>query len=231
MVLSTLCIGKEWCEKYSEAINLLSYKHKVYVLTDYPEFFTKCNTGIYIREEFSYYEKISNLLKICNYTKQRVTHFDANKINHDSFQLILNNDYQPFKDDTIYCAEIYYNESYPLSTAHRNPALATLTEGIKEIGCDFDRCNYIDEKVISIPYSDFTDTLHRSILTVQSLWEKLYPKDKVWTGIPHDEFNTHELNKWAKQGCGYGEGGALSIFVKKLNINKEKIRPYFKTII
>ena len=231
MILSTVCIGEDWCKEYSDNINQLASEHRVYVLTDYPQYFKKCITSIYLREDFSYFEKLTSLLKICINNKQRVTHFDANKLNHESFQLLINKDNQPFKSDTIYCAEIFFNEAYPLSVAHRNPTLATLTEGIKEIGCDFDKCNYIDEKIISIPYIQETPLLCKHILSVQHLWEKLYPQGKIWHGEPHDNTGTHESNKWSKQGCGYGEGGALSVFVKKLNINKEIIRPNYKSII
>ena len=106
-----------------------------------------------------------------------------------------------------------------------------MSQGMKQIDCGFDRCNYIDEKIISIPYNDNTLTLKKSLKVVQQMWENLYPKGKVWTGMPHDSTGTHESNKWSKQGCGYGEGGALSILVKKLNIKKEIIKPYYKTII
>lgn len=231
MIFSTLCVGEEWCKKYSEEINNLGIEHKIFITTDYPHYFSNCVTIKYTRDVFSYYEKLNSLFKICVNNKRRVTHFDVNKVNHESFQLLLNNDYQPFDKYTIYCAQIYFNESYPLSIAHKNPALKVMSQGMKNIDCDFDRCNYIDEKIISIPYNDYTLTLKKSLEIIQQMWENLYPKGKVWSGIPHDNTGTHESNKWSKQGCGYGEGGALSILVKKLNIKKETIKPYYNTII
>ena len=35
----------------------------------------------------------------------------------------------------------------------------------------------------------------------------------------------HECNKWSENGCGYGEGGAISIFAKQLKINLDTIVP------
>jgi hypothetical protein len=41
---------------------------------------------------------------------------------------------------------------------------------------------------------------------------------KSWIG-------THPCNKWSQCGCGYAEGGALSIYAKELKINLEPILP------
>ena len=232
MIFSTLCIGEEWCKNYSDQLNELASKHKVYVLTDFPSYFNDCNTILYTRNEFSYYERLVNLFKVCLENKQRVTHIDANKINHEKFQMILSNDFRGFDNYTIYCARIFHNEAYPLSIAHRNPTLAVFTEAMESIeGVNFKKCNYIDEKIISIPYNETTNKLFKLVESVQTMWEKLYPKNKFWEGIPNDDTGTHESNKWSKQGCGYGEGGALSIFAKQLNINKEVIKSGYKIII
>ena len=39
---------------------------------------------------------------------------------------------------------------------------------------------------------------------------KKYPKGKEW--------NNHNFKNYSKNGCGYGEGGALSIVLKNNNI-------------
>jgi hypothetical protein len=54
MIFCTLSVGKEWCKKYSNDIDSISKNHKIYVYTDFPEYFPNCNIIEYKRKDFSY---------------------------------------------------------------------------------------------------------------------------------------------------------------------------------
>ena len=96
----------------------------------------------------------------------------------------------------------------------------------KELGFENVICRYIHERIISIPYiSSKFNELKENVLKVQSIWEENWSIGKKWIGYPIDETGTHECNRWSRYGCGYGEGGALSIYCKQLDINSEKIVP------
>ena len=225
MIFSTLCVGKQWVEKYSDDINHIGEKHQIHVCSDYPEFFANNHTIKYSREEFSYYEKIVNLLKLSVKYKQRVTHFDADNINLDKFKLLLENNFIALDSDTIYTNKIHRNEEIKLSMVQANPSLVVFMKVIQDLDCNFTICNYIDEKIISVPYIKGTsEILLNSILNVQTLWETAWYKGRQWNGVPHNKDGVQECNKWSNIGCGYCEGGALSLYAKKLNIKINEIK-------
>ena len=70
MIYATMCIGKEWIEKYKETINNFSNKNKLHILTDEPIHFKNCITDEYTRDVFSYYEKINFIFKLSKKYKQ-----------------------------------------------------------------------------------------------------------------------------------------------------------------
>jgi len=107
MIYSTLCVGKNWVNKHKDSVEKISKNNKIFVTTDDPGSFINANTIEYTREEFSYYEKIINLLKLCVEHKQRVTHFDVDLINTPKFDMVLENRCT-FSDNTIYSNRIFF---------------------------------------------------------------------------------------------------------------------------
>lgn len=101
-----------------------------------------------------------------------------------------------------------------------------MIEVYKQLGFKNVVCNYIHERITSVPYipSKFNQ-LKDSIFKVQSIWEKTWSKGRKWKGYSGYESKGHECNKWSENGCGYGEGGAISIFAKQLKINLDTIVP------
>ena len=77
MIYATMCIGKEWIEKYKETINNFSNKNKLHILTDEPIHFKNCITDEYTRDVFSYYEKINFIFKLSKKYKERIYYIDA----------------------------------------------------------------------------------------------------------------------------------------------------------
>jgi hypothetical protein len=225
MIFSTLCVGNKWVQRYSKTIDRIGKSHQIHVCSDYPESFVHCHTIRYSRKDFSYYEKIVNLLKLSVKYKQRVTHFDADNINLDKFKLLLDDNFIPFDSNTIYTNKLHKNEEIKLSIVQANPSLVLFMKVIQDLDCNFVICNYIDEKIISVPYIKGTsELLLNYIINVQTLWENLWHKGRVWNGNPHNEDGVQECNKWSNIGCGYCEGGALSLYAKKLNIKIDEIK-------
>ena len=137
---------------------------------------------------------------------------------------MLKGTHTEFDNETIYSHEIYNYEDIPLKELTRNPAYVALIEVYKQLGFKNIICNYIHERIISVPYilNKFNE-LKESVFKVQSIWEETWSKGRNWKGYLGYESKGHECNKWSQYGCGYGEGGALSIYAKKLNIKLGKI--------
>ncbi len=231
MIYSTLCVGKNWVNKHKDSVEKISKDNKIFVTTDEPNSFFNANTIQYTREEFSYYEKIISLLKLCVEHKQRVTHFDVDLINTPKFNMILENKCT-FNDNTIYSNRIFKNENFEEHILRKNPATVVFMNIIRQLKCDFIICNYLHENIISVPYmKDTSELLLNSVLSIQSLWENLFCKGRVWIGKPHNDDGVQECNKWSKNGCGYAEGGSLSLYAKKYNIPIERIKLHDKYIM
>jgi len=227
MIFCTVCVGDYWSKKYSSDINKISENNTIYVYTNKPEYFkSSCNIIQYKRKDFSYFEKLVLLFNLIDKHKERVTYFDCDSTYLNQVQLMLNGTHKEFNNETIYSHEIYEYENYPLKTLLRNPSFALLIKVYKELGFENVICRYIHERIISIPYiSSKFNELKENVLKVQSIWEENWSIGKKWIGYPIDETGTHECNRWSRYGCGYGEGGALSIYCKQLDINSEKIVP------
>ena len=197
----TFSFGEELCNKYSKEIN--DSKLDITVLTNLPQYFTK-KTVLYEREEFSYFEKIVFLLNLINENFNRFTYFDI-----DSYKLI-DSDFS-FSNDTVYTYKIYDNSKFKhldVSLLKTYPGVAALANIYSKYG--YELCKYPHERLISIPYLNEIDSINKEVKDLQSIFEEVYPKGKVW--------EDKSLTRFAKKGCGYGEGGALAAVLNRYNV-------------
>lgn len=225
MIFCTLCYGDYFAKKYSPDINKISENHSIYVYTNKPEYFkSSCNIIEYKRKDFSYFEKMVLIFNVMDKCKERVTYFDSDSIDTEQVQSMLNGTNRKFEDETIYTYKIHNNTGFTVKVISRNPSLVVLMKVYKELGFEHIICDYTHERILSVPYiPNKFQRLKEGVLSVQSIWEENWPKGKKWEGYPEDETGTHENNKWSQFGCGYGEGGALSLYAKKLGIKLGRI--------
>lgn len=207
MVYCTFIYGKELHDLYSTKLDEFSTKYNLQVLTDKPDYFLNANTTLYERNEFSYYEKLPFLLSLVKKYKERVLFFDA-----DSIDLIDGKEFG-FDNRSAYSYQIFKNTNYTESELRTNYGLGVLCDIYSELG--YEMCDYLHERIISIPNTKKIDKIYTEILNLQSLFEKKYPKGIKWVN--------HDFKKYSKVGCGYGEGGALSVVLKNNNINVKSL--------
>ena len=217
MIYATLCVGEKWCKENADDVNDLGKNNIVYVYTDFPDYFPNCKIVEYTRSEFSYYEKLPFWLRLIIKHKKRVVYIDCDSVKTIPMQIIRSGSAN-FDKKSVYTFTIFDNPLALLERMKKNPSLVQLIEIYKELGYD-PLCFYLHEKLLSLPYKkNETEFILKEILNLQSIFEEKYYKGRFWEGIPNDETGTHECNKWSKYGCGYGEGGAISILVHNLNI-------------
>lgn len=206
MIYCTMSIGKYHSEKYSNDINRLATKYKVEVLTDCPEYFKNCTIHEYSRDVFSYYEKLPFMLSVILNNKDRVLYFDSDTINE-----IENSQYN-FDEKSVYTYKLYPTSTYfikygrekALEILTKDSGIIVLLDILDELG--YDMCDYLHERILSIPYSNKIKKVKEEILELQNIFEEKHPKNKDWS-----EASRKDLQRYSKAGCGYGEGGALSI--------------------
>lgn len=211
MIYCTFCIGEDWCKKYSKSVNLLAKNHNVHILTDNPKYFENCKVIKYERDVFSYYEKLPFSIRLSIENKKRVVFFDVDSISNFYFQSILKKEYE-LDDISVYSLDIYNpkelnleNESYmELMDIYRSYSYYLFP-------------NYLHERIFSLPYiKGQTEEILKQVLDMQSVFEEKYHKDRIWT-------KGHRNQKWSDVGCGYGEGGALSIIVHNMKLPLKKL--------
>lgn len=203
MIYCTFIYGKELHDLYSTKLDEFSKKCNLQILTDNPEYFSNANTILYERNEFSYYEKLPFLLSLIKEYKERVLFFDV-----DSLNLIKDKDFG-FDNKSAYSYQIFKNSNYTEQELRTNYGLDVLCDIYSELG--YEMCDYLHERIISIPYSQKINDIFNEITKLQPIFEKKYPKGKNWQGA--------DFSKYSQIGCGYGEGGALSVVLKNNNIN------------
>lgn len=198
----TLSYGINFCREYGPTIN--QSIQDITVLTNFTTLFSNKPTKFYSRNEFSYYEKIILLLKLVKEYKQRVTYFDVDSYNLVDFDYVYDN-------NSVYTYKIYDNSKYKNTKRElieQYPGVLALYDIYNKYG--YELCKYPHERIISIPYSDKINNVLEEIQDLQDPFEVSYPKGKVW--------KDKDLTLFAKNGCGYGEGGALAAVLHKHNI-------------
>ena len=203
MLYCTMIYGNELHDSHCIELDEFSKSNELFVLTNQPEYFLNAKTILYDRNEFSYYEKLPLLLSLIQKEKKRVTYFDA-----DSLNLVKDKDFG-FDNKSVYSYEIFKNTNYTEKQLRTNHGLDILCDIYSELG--YEMCDYLHERIISIPYSQKIDDIFNEIVKLKPIFEKKYPKGKDWKKT--------DFSKYSQIGCGYGEGGALSVVLKNNNIN------------
>jgi hypothetical protein len=203
MVYCTLVYGEELHDLHSKELDKFSETHDLIVLTNLPQYFLNAETILYERNEFSYYEKLPFLFSLVKEHKNRVVYFDV-----DSIDLVKDKNFG-FDNKSAYSYKIFKNTDYTDTQLRTDDGLNILCDIYSELG--YEMCDYLHERIISIPYSQKIDKMFKEIVKLQPVFEENYSKGKKW--------KSYDFKRYSKIGCGYGEGGALSIILKNNNIN------------
>lgn len=192
---ATMCIGKEWCFEWKDEINEFSNNHTLHLLTDCENWF---DFETYKHDkEFSYYDKLIFLLDIMSLKKKRITYLDVDKLHYYG-----NIDY-----DDLSC----YTYNITTTPIHlSNVFQTTRTQIHKYLKLKNTSEIYVQEGLISLPYTSQFKNIKKDILELQSIVENNFGKRK---------WNNSKLNRYSKNGIGYGEGSALTAVLLKYNIN------------
>lgn len=202
MIYATMCIGSDWVNKFKNSINNFANKHSLYILTDLPNEFPSCNTIIYERDEFSYYEKINLILKLLEIHKERITYIDADWLNKYNTDI-------SFSDNCLYTYQIFHLNQKPLISFFPEGELQKVNKIVNLIGLEQFGNTYIPEAVLSFSYFDKFDKIKQDFNIIQKPIEDIYNKQ---TPI------RTALRKYSKYGIGYGEGLAITAIADKYNL-------------
>ena len=199
-----MCIGEKWVDIHSPAINKFSRDKEVFVLTDQPDKF-ECNTILYEREVFSYYEKISLVLNLIKTHQSRVTYVDANNIRNFNPNILVD-------DTSLYAGQLLDwkdMDMFKTDTTEVDVLKILSTIGIEKL---YDK--YIREHIISIPSSIFIDYILEDIKELQPLFEDYFGS------VP----KTPAVERYTKSGVGYGEGFALQAIAMKYSMEIKQMK-------
>ena len=205
MIYCTMCIGEEWVDIYSPVINKFSRDREVFVLTDQPDKF-ECNTILYERDIFSYYEKILLVLNLIKSHKSRVTYIDVNSLR--TFNPNIKTD-----DVTLFCAQLLsweHMEKYFLTKSTKEDVSTILDKiKVKELK-DF----YIREHIFSFPFLNDIDDIINDATLMQPFFEEYF---NVVPYTPH-------MERYSREGVGYAEGFAIQALAIRYNIDIKKMK-------
>ena len=211
MIYATMCIGNEFISLYKDIINSFSENNNLHIITDNPNEFPNAHCYEYNRDVFSYYEKLPFILSLVLNNKDRVLYFDA-----DSIELIEDKEFI-FDNNSVYSYKIYEHKSYTEEELRKDEGMAVMLDIYQELG--YKMCDYLHERILSIPYSEKIPLILEEIVELQPLFEERYPKGKNWDTPSRDD-----IQSFSNVGCGYGEGGALSVVLKNNNINVKTLK-------
>ena len=207
MIYATMCIGKEWIEKYKETINNFSNKNKLHILTDEPIHFKNCITDEYTRDVFSYYEKINFIFKLSKKYKERIYYIDADWLG--SYDTNIKVD-----DDSLYTYTNFLLDEQNIWTKFFTSKEWKIKETIlSKIGIDGELKDYIGEALILFPYNKNIDMIINDSKILQEYLESEYNKSSI---------TSSRLDRY-KKGIGYAEGWGLTALVTKYNISIKQI--------
>lgn len=215
MIYATMCIGKEWIEKYKETINNFSNKNKLHILTDEPMHFKNCITDEYTRDIFSYYEKINFIFKLSKKYKERIYYIDVDWLSSYNTDIEVN-------DDNLYTYTNFLLDVENVWTKFFTSKEIKIKQNIlSKIGIDGDLKDYIGEALILFPYSENIDMIIDDSKILQEYLENEYNKSSI---------TSSRLDRY-KKGIGYAEGWGLTALVTKYNIPIKQIDWRKKTIL
>lgn len=200
MIYCTMCIGEEWVDIYSPAINKFSRDREVFVLTDQPDKF-ECNTILYERDIFSYYEKINLVLNLIKSHQSRVTYIDVNELR--TFNSNITTD-----DNSLFCAQLFsweHMEKYFLTESTKEDVYTILDKiKVKEL-----KNFYIREHIFSFPFSKDIDDIINDAALIQPFFEEYF------NNVPY----TPHMERYSREGVGYAEGFAIQALAIRHNID------------
>ena len=215
MIYATMCIGKEWIEKYKEAINHFSKNHTLHILTDDTSLFSNSICYEYTRNIFSYYEKINFILKLSKKYKERIYYIDVDWLSSYNTDIKLT-------DNAIYTYRNFIlNEKNAVTAFFTETELLIRKTILSKIGINKTLKDYIGEALIIFPYNENIDNIISDSKILQKYLENLYHKESI---------TKKRLNRY-KKGIGYAEGWGLTALVTKYNIPIKQIDWRKKTIL
>ena len=215
MIYATMCIGKEWIEKYKETINNFSNKNKLHILTDKPMHFKNCITDEYTRDIFSYYEKINFIFKLSKKYKERIYYIDVDWLSSYNTDIEVN-------DDNLYTYTNFLLDVENVWTKFFTSKEIKIKQNIlSKIGIDGELKDYIGEALILFPYSENIDMIIDDSKILPEYLENEYNKSSI---------TSSRLDRY-KKGIGYAEGWGLTALVTKYNIPIKQIDWRKKTIL
>ena len=206
MIYATFLTGEEYRKKYTQQV-LREVKDKdVHILTDRPELFPECKTELYDKEVFSYYDKLTFLVRTVIERKERVTFIDC-----DWFSgLHTGIDIEP---DTFYTYALFnFNNFKYMPFAQEG--LDMVQNVLKENKYNLMREVYIGEALMSLPYLDSIQDILNDLKTLQKVWENTFNQNV--------DVN-RQLARYASYGVGFGEGGALTAVLQKYNVTLKEV--------
>lgn len=202
---ATLCIGNEWCYEWKEDINRFSNSHKLHLLTDCKEWFD-CKTYDYKKKEFSYYDKLIFLVDLMESQQKRITYVDVDKL-----QYYGNIDYDSKS------SYVYNVTTTPIHLS--NVFESTRKEIHNYLNIKNNSNIYAQEALISLPYTSEFKNIKKDIIELKNIVESNFG-DRKW--------KNSKLNRYGKQGIGYGEGSALTAVLLKYNIDIVNVYSSFR---
>ena len=193
MIYATTIVGKKFCNQFAEHINLEGSKRTLFVYTDHPELFPKCNTRLYTRKVFSYFEKLTFMLELVIEHRRRVSFVDADWCKDLKGKV-------PFDKHVVYSWNVYnYAELHNMGFYQDGIDLTNSL--LKEKGFEHDSKLYPAEAILSFPYlGTVTERILEQLVSLQPIWEETFNQDLRLN---------KKLNRYAGYGIGYCEGGAL----------------------
>lgn len=202
MIYATFIAGSEYGAKYTSQVQKEAENKDVHILTDSPELFPNCKTELYDRKVFSYYDKLTFLVRTVLERKERVTFIDCDWFRGLHLGLEL-------EKDTFYSYAIWSYEDF----AHKPFSM----EGINMVKEALSRKNfnsyndiYIGEAILSLPYISNLKNILNDLVELQDVWENVF-NQSIDTENP-------KLKRYASYGVGYGEGGALTAVLQKYGV-------------
>jgi len=210
MIYATFITGKEYRDKYISQVQKEIVGKDIHILTDTPELFPNSKTELYTRDVFSYYEKLLFLVRKVLERKERVTFIDCDWLKglHLNFKL---------EKDTFYTYALFKFEEFqnrPFSMEGINMVIDVLEKNNFTLKKDV----YIGEAIMSLPYSNKTESILQDLIYLQADWENKFNQNIVT--------ENRKLKRYASYGVGYGEGGALTAVLQKYNVKLQDVSLY-----
>lgn len=210
MIYTTMCIGSHWVNRFSHEINNFGKFNKVIVLTDDVSKFDNCEVIEHNKDLFSYYDKLILLFNVMQDKKERVAYVDA-----DKFSTLPKIEYD---NESCYVYNILDKDTF-VSILEELDINKLISKINKKINSDFKFTHYLQENLISIPYTNNFLDIKKDIELCKEVVEE-YCNQRDW--------NNFQLKRYSEHGVGYAEGSALTVILSKYNISSKNMYNKFQ---